>query len=109
MIYIQETLTERKAFDEIWDYKLSVFYESPVYETYHKTISSLFRTCQKEYGRCEVSLYIDTPQGTKRIGWVFLKRAKYDDSHQTYLQETWVTLHDKPPTKTIEYHYLKGF
>jgi hypothetical protein len=27
-----------------------------------------------------------------QVGWVFLKRDKYEDTGETFLHETWVTL-----------------
>ncbi len=73
-----------------------------VYETYHTTRGDLFRAMQKEYGRCQSTMYVGDGQP---VGWVFLKRVRYTDTDETYLQETWVSVHTRPPTRTIEYHY----
>jgi hypothetical protein len=60
----------------------------------------------REYGRCQSTVYIDTEDGAKAIGWVFVKRMPYSDApNESYLQETWVTVHEAPPTRTVEYHY----
>ena len=52
--------------------------------------------------------YLDRKDGTTlHIGYVFQRRKKYDDCDATYLHETWVTLHEQPPTRTVKYHYLE--
>ena len=79
--------------------------DSGLYEPYTDNIKRLFTSYMREYGRCVSKVYIDTPEGTKAIGWVFQKRTKYADCNKTYLQETWVTLHENEPTKTVDYHY----
>lgn len=79
--------------------------ETEPYEAFTDDKGKLYRSCLKEYGRCTGKVYIDTPQGAKAIGWVFLKRAKYDDCSETFLLETWITLHDQEPTRTIKHHY----
>ena len=78
------------------------------YETCYESPGKLFKAVRKEYGRCISKIYIDTPEGKKSVGWVFVKRAKYDDSKETYLQETWVTLYKSPRVKvTREVEYLE--
>lgn len=79
--------------------------ESGLYETFTDDVGKLYRHCLKEYGRCTGKVYIDTDAGTKAIGWIFLKRQKYEDCNETYLLETWVTLHDSEPERTIKHHY----
>lgn len=76
--------------------------DSDVYETGCETRPELYRAMQQQYGRCIGKVYIDAG---KPVGWIFHKRQKYDDCNKTYLQETWVTVHSGPPTKTIKYHY----
>ena len=75
------------------------------YETHYATTGEAFRGLQAEYGRCVSKVYVDTPEGVKAIGWVFQKRTRYDDANETFLCETWVTLHEKEPTHTIEHHF----
>lgn len=56
-----------------------------------ETWQEVYKTALKEYGRCISKIYVDCKDGiTKHIGWVFQKRAKYEDNNNTYLQETWV-------------------
>lgn len=81
------------------------FGDSDVYETCHETMGSLYRAMVKEYGRCTSKVYIDTEEGSKHIGWVFISRCKYEDSKDTYLREVWASVHTGPPTRTMEYHY----
>ena len=81
---------------------------SEPYETAYETPGELWKVYRKEYGRCTGLIHIDTPEGKKSVGWVFVKRAKYDDSKETYLQETWVTLYKSPRVKvTREVEYLE--
>jgi hypothetical protein len=58
---------------------------------------------QKEYGRCTGAVYIDTSEGTKKIGWVFRKREEYSDyrgrGDRYYTREVWVQLHDAEPER----------
>ena len=79
--------------------------ESGVYETFTDNIGELFLSCQKEYGKCVSKMFVDSSNGAKQIGWVFEKRRKYEDCNDTYLCETWVSLHDAPETRSVEYHY----
>ena|ERR1017187_6129254 len=71
----------------------------------------LYKSLVTEYGRCTGKCYVDVTnaQGisqAKAIGWVFIKRTKYDDCAETFLQETWVSLMTKPPKLHYEYFYL---
>lgn len=86
----------------------AIYGESDVFETFTSDRGELFRSCVREYGRCTGKIYIDRVDGkTHAIGWVFVKRRKYDDCNKTFLAETWVTVHEKPPTKTITYYYAE--
>ena len=79
---------------------------SGVYETWATEPGELYRALVREYGRCISKVYIDGPDGKPRaIGWVFEKRRRYEDVPETYLQETWVTLHTEQPTRTTQHHY----
>lgn len=85
--------------------------ESGLYEPFTDKPGQLYKALQREYGRCISKVYIDLPDNkVQAIGWVFVKHVKYDDCNKTYLQETWVELHDEEPTveKTYHYHELKG-
>ena len=82
--------------------------DSGVYETRDNIgeEGNLYRSMVKEHGRCISRVYIDGPNGeAKPIGWVFLKRRKYEDTEETYLAETWVTLHNGKEKRTVEYDY----
>lgn len=81
---------------------------SGLYEPYTDNIGELYRTYQKEYGRCVSKVYVDPPGGGQPIavGWVFQGRDKYqDDPTDSYLREVWITLHEERPTVTTEHHY----
>jgi len=81
--------------------------DSGIYECRYDTPSEVYKFCLKEWGKCVSKVYIDMPDGkTQHIGWVFVKRVPYEDTpKKTYLREVWVTLHEKPPERTTEYHY----
>lgn len=82
--------------------------DSGVYEAFTDHPGTLYRECVREHGRCIGRVYIDTDDGSKAIGWVFLKRDRYEDTGEPFLRETWVTLHDAPDTvaRTHHYHYI---
>lgn len=65
-------------------------------------VGELFRCLQREYGRCVGKVYVG--KGTP-VGWVFQKKTEYTDCPETYLQEVWVTLHEKLPERKVKYHY----
>lgn len=82
------------------------------YETFTDNIGRLFRSLQREYGRCVSSMYVDLPNGEiKRIGWVFRKREEYSDWRPSsrfdryYVREVWIALHDSLPEHRTTYHY----
>lgn len=78
---------------------------SGVQESFTNDLGELYRRLQSEYGRCTGKVYIDDENGKpKPVGWVFQKRARYDDVAETYVQETWVTVHKEPPTVVHEVH-----
>lgn len=81
------------------------FGDSPVYETDMDTPGEIYRHAVREYGRCTGKVYIDAADGVKAVGWVFVKRGRYEDTGDTYLREVWVTVHDAPETVTREHHY----
>ena len=92
--------------------------DSEVYETMYDTRGDLYRAMQAEHGRCVGKVYvenvfpdtfavvdIDKDNNQIVVGWIFQKLARYTDTNEPYLLETWVTVHDAEPTRTIEYHY----
>lgn len=87
--------------------------ESEVFETHTDDRGDLFRSLQREYGRCTGRVYVDRADGPpKAVGWVFVGRDHYADgpglygkARETYLREVWVTVHESAPTRTVQYHY----
>ena len=69
-----------------------------IYSQYDEKLDSrdrngLFRRLSREFGRCTSKVYVG--EGTP-IGWVFEKKESCDDdTRETYIMETWVTLHDE--------------
>ena len=82
-------------------------FESTVTETKFEDnqAGELYRDLVKEYGRCQSKIHIDKDSQSIHIGWVFIKREQYTDCSETFLAETWVTVHEKPNTVTVEKHY----
>lgn len=75
-------------------------------EAFTDDVGRLFKACQQEYGRCTGKVYVDCPSGkAKAIGWAFEKVCRYEDTHEPYIQEAWITLHDLPPTRSRVYHH----
>lgn len=75
-------------------------------EAWTSDAGKLFRTLQREYGRCVGSVYIDTAEGnTKRVGWMFQKTERYEDTGEPWTREVWVTLHDAKDTVVRTHHY----
>jgi hypothetical protein len=67
--------------------------DSDWYESFTNDEGELFRSLQKELGRCTGKVYVDTDEGDSRpVGWVFLKRKQYDDVGEYFLMESWVDL-----------------
>ena len=73
--------------------------ETEWYEAYTDDEGELFRSMQKDAGRCTGKVYVDLPrQEAWPIGWVFLKRTEYSDVRgQYYLRETWVSMKHRYP------------
>lgn len=76
-------------------------------ETRFDHMGELYRELIKEYGRCTGKQYILDIGGncTVQIGWIFQKREKYTDCKETFLMETWVSIHTKKPIINQEYFY----
>jgi hypothetical protein len=89
--------------------------ESDVYETAYTETGALYHSLQKEYGRCigraninaiegkdelESNKVWPVKYGVQQVGWVFQGRAKYEDSHETYLREVWIHVYCKQPVFT---------
>jgi len=84
------------------------FGDSGVYESRFEKVEEVFKFCQKEYGRCLSRVYVDGENGVPfAIGWVFERVDKYEDTGENYIKETWVSLHEKEPEKTIKHFYKK--
>lgn len=62
------------------------------YEPYTEDTGKLFKSYQKEFGRCISKVYVDVEGEPKAIGWVFSKKREYDNSEETYEHEVWVEL-----------------
>ena len=78
--------------------------DSQVYEAWMNTPGEAYKEARRLHGRCTGKVYVDPD--CQHVGWVFLKLERYEDTGGPYLCETWVTLHEAPPTKTVTYHYV---
>lgn len=65
-------------------------------ETPFESVGELYRFCVGEFGRCTGKIHVDAKSTgkTEDVGWVFVKRVKYDDCNDTYLREVWVTVYE---------------
>jgi len=95
LLQIHESWTEVKEEDlgdGGWDRRAYGLGESGWYEPFTEDLGKLFKSLNKEYGRCVSKVYQDAPDGVADpVGWVFQKRVKQSDYKPSYLQETWVT------------------
>lgn len=82
--------------------------DSEPYEPFTTDTGQLYRAYRKECGRCTGKVWIDRLDGTHAIGWIFVKRARYEDTREPYLQETWVTLLDALEPQAPTYHAIGG-
>jgi len=91
----------RESFIEVRsDGKRLGYGDSEYYEPFTDDPGGLFRSLQREHGRCTGNMYQDvwtTSNGRRelsneprKVGWVFEKRRKYTDCNEWYLSETWV-------------------
>lgn len=72
-------------------------WQEPIEDHYLKDDDSLnfgkvYRTLQKEYGRCQSSVFVDSETGPKKIGWFFVSRQQYEDTGEWYLRGCWATI-----------------
>lgn len=80
------------------------FGDSDWYESWTDDIGKLFRSMQKEYGRCISKVFrdrpyrFDHPDGEIQIGWAFMKTMTYEDARPPYkerdyyVRTVWVEL-----------------
>jgi len=48
-----------------------------------------------------LSHLVDDKEGeSHQTGWVFQKKVKYEDCNEYYIEEVWVTVHEKMPVST---------
>lgn len=97
------TLMMRESFtNETMGY---FFNETDWYEPYTDSRKRLFRDCQQEYGRCVSAVYIETPTGTKSVGWYFERKEQYEDTGrygrapEYYIRGVWVQFADIEETE----------
>lgn len=71
-----------------------------IYTTFTDDIGELFKTLRTEFGKA-TCMYVGEGEGVQ-VGWVFLRKLKYDDSKETFLREVWVEVYEKD--EAGEYH-----
>ena len=80
--------------------------DSGIYESRFETPGEAFKGFRKLYGRPVSKQFVEYGNGeSKQIGWVFQKKAKYEDTGETYIAETWVSLHSAPDEIKTKSHY----
>ena len=63
-----------------------------------KTLSELYKYGIKMFGKCQGKVYVDSDNGNPiHVGYTFIKKQKYADTGETYLQETIISIE----------HYIK--
>jgi len=79
--------------------KVSSLGTDEAYETMYTDVKRLFRSLQREFGRCVDTLFTDgLDDEVKKIGWVFAKRCPYhDDPKRSYVHEVLVTVMTEKP------------
>ena len=87
--------------DETAGYVFSDFTDDdiPLTDAGAPDFGALFRSARSEYGRCSSSVYVDSADGPRRIGWFFQSRQPYDGSGGSYLRGAWVTVVKITPAK----------
>ena len=65
-------------------------------------LGDIYRAAQRTYGRCTSSIYVDCKDDegrwtTKKVGWFFLSRQRYEDTGEPYRRGAWVTLLEVVP------------
>lgn len=71
--------------------------DSGWYETFTPDLGKLYRSLRKEYGGRVQTMYRDTPDSPPvKVGWVFHKRVKYEDTPETFLRAVWVEVSTVP-------------
>jgi hypothetical protein len=79
-----------------------LFFEPICTETSFSDVGELFKALKKEYGKA-TNMYIDGKGGkSKKVGWVFQKTAKYEDSGEPYKQETWIEVYETEPIQNVK-------
>lgn len=101
MLYIRETyINETKGYQ---------FGDANWFEAWTDDLGKLFKSLQKEYGRCVSKMYRDREgKPPLQVGWVFQKTMEYEDNFRrgkrdTYTREVWVEVSSVEPVKSWEY------
>lgn len=67
-------------------------------------LKDLYRHGLKMFGRCVSKVHIDLPNGKRmHVGYVFMKREKYEDCDKHYTREVWLTIEHYNEIRTREY------
>lgn len=65
------------------------------YESFTDNLKELFQSMQSEYGKCISACYIDLNGKPKKIGWVFEMKVNYENTNESYLHHTWISIEEK--------------
>lgn len=71
-------------------------------------VAQLRLAAEQEFGDYHGDLF-DPSDETKRIGWKFRAKAKYEDPEvgDEFTLETWVVLHSEPPKMEFSYYVIQ--
>jgi hypothetical protein len=74
------------------------YHETPYYRPFTDDKGRLFRSLQREFGRCTGKVYAETKDGDRPVGWTFQKKEQYTDTGRYgrkpkyYTRLVWVML-----------------
>ncbi len=69
--------------------------EGEVCESFTDNLKELFRSMQDEYGKCISACYVDLNGKPKKIGWVFEMKVNYENTNESYIHHTWISIYEK--------------
>jgi len=81
-----------------------IMFESDEQEAWTGNLGKLFKTLQKEFGKCTSKMYVDKNGTAIQSGWVFQKKCKYTDCSEHYLQTAWISIFSQK-SEIIKTHF----
>ena len=99
---VKETHVNRSENYVIFDDKIDIE-DSEI-----ETLNDLYKYGLEHYGKCTGKVYIDiSDQKAMHIGYIFLKKDKYEDTKESFLRETWLSIEHYKETITRKHFEVK--